>query len=187
MPSGGNRFDVPGGRVLYAATKPKGAFAETLARFRPTASMRAIPPEGDEPLMAVGAIPADWRTKRLLASFSLEDPLPFLDVDNPKTHTYLTDQMAAQLEVLEVANLDVATVRGSNRFLTRAISTWAYVAGDEDGVPMFSGLRYESRLGSYECWAIFDGTPVGRVDAQAISKTHDDLLSVARTFDLSIH
>src|SRR3990170_1821236 len=37
----GNRFDVPGAGVLYAATRPEGAFAETLAPFRPAASLLA--------------------------------------------------------------------------------------------------------------------------------------------------
>jgi len=45
--SSGNRFDVPGAGTLYASTSPAGAFAETLSRFRPRASliekMRASP------------------------------------------------------------------------------------------------------------------------------------------------
>lgn len=35
----GNRFDVPGAGILYTATTPEGAFAESLARFRPKASL----------------------------------------------------------------------------------------------------------------------------------------------------
>ena len=35
----GNRFDIPGAGVLYGATTPEGGFAETLAGFRPKASM----------------------------------------------------------------------------------------------------------------------------------------------------
>ncbi|AZZ56599.1 hypothetical protein C5E08_12315 [Rathayibacter iranicus] len=38
----GNRFDVPGGAVLYAATEPSGAYAETISRLRPTSRMRAL-------------------------------------------------------------------------------------------------------------------------------------------------
>lgn len=79
----GNRFDIPGGGVLYAASTPNGAFAETLARYRPTARMRNLPFDRNEHLMAVGAIPADWRTRRQLVEFELNDPLPFLDVDAP--------------------------------------------------------------------------------------------------------
>ena len=37
----GNRFDVAGAGVLYTASEPRGAFAETLAAFRPSAGLRA--------------------------------------------------------------------------------------------------------------------------------------------------
>lgn len=75
LPRSGNRFDVPGGGVLYAATTQEGAFAETLARYRPTATMRALRVHEDEHLMAAGAVPADWRDRRQLVRFALEDPL----------------------------------------------------------------------------------------------------------------
>lgn len=184
---GGNRFDVPSGAVLYAASEPAGAFGETLARFRPTAEMRLLPPEEDEHLMAVGAIPADWRTRRQIAQFSLEDPLPFLNVDAPSSHSFLTSEMASHLVGLSIDHLDVAAVRGSNRMLTRAIAAWAYVASDDEGRPLYSGLRYESRLGPYECWAIFDGVAIVNSRLDAIAKGHPALVAVAREFDLSIH
>jgi len=38
----GNRFDVLGGGVLYLSTTAQGCYAETLARLRPTATMRAL-------------------------------------------------------------------------------------------------------------------------------------------------
>jgi hypothetical protein len=185
--NGGNRFDVPGGRVLYAASDAEGAFAETLARFRPTAAMRALPPEEDEHLMAVGAIPADWRTRRQLVQFELEDPLPFLDVDPPETHTYLTGELSGLLAALGVDALDVATVRGPNRFITRGIATFAYSATDASGNPIYSGLRYGSRLGPWECWAVFAGTNIGRSFPSAVSKTEDALLRIARAFELTVH
>jgi len=184
---GGNRFDVPGGGVLYAATDPEGAFAETLARFRPTASMRALQFEVDEHLMAAGAIPAEWRTRRQLVEFGLEDPLPFLDVDQPASHTYLTMEMADQLAALQVDNLDVAAIRGADRFLTRAIAEWAYVAADAEGRFLYSGIRYASRLGPWECWAIFRGAQIVDSRATAIQKSNPAILSVARAFDLTIH
>ncbi|MGV8882053.1 MAG: RES family NAD+ phosphorylase [Rhodoglobus sp.] len=185
--NGGNRFDVPGGRVLYAASSPEGAFAETLARFRPTAAMRALPPEEDEHFMVPGAIPADWRTRRQLSTFTLSEPLPFLDVDSPETHTHLTQTMAGVLETLAIPHLDVAIMRGSNRFITRAVSAHAYVAQDEDGNAKYSGLRYGSRLGSWECWAIFEGTHIGASRQVAIGKTDAALEKIARSFDLTIH
>jgi hypothetical protein len=186
-PTGGNRFDVPGGEVLYTATDPRGAFAETISRFRPTASMLALPPEEDEHLMAVGSIPADWRNRRLLVRLELVEPLPFLDVERTETHTFLTAQLAPTLEALDIPNLDIATVRGPNRFVTRAIAEWAYAAKDDDDNFLYSGLRYESRLGPHECWALFSGTRIAVIEEMAISKTHTDLLAVARDYGLTVH
>lgn len=137
--------------------------------------------------MAAGSIPADWRTRRLLTRFQLDDSLPFLDVDAPATHSYLTEAMAPVLTALGMPNLDVGIVRGPNRFNTRAISTFAYVAKLEDGSAKYSGLRYGSRLGTWECWAIFEGTQIGRNSSNAIAKTESALERVARTFDLTIH
>jgi hypothetical protein len=149
--------------------------------------MRALPPESDEALMAVGSIPADWRTRRQLVEFALDSPLPFLDVDHPETHTHLTERMATQLDALSIQTLDVAALRGADRFLTRAISEWAYVATDDNDDFIYSGIRYGSRLGPWECWAIFAGTDLSPTRRTAISKTNDDLLRVARSFDLTIH
>lgn len=186
-PHGGNRFDVPGAGVLYAATDPQGCFTETLARYRPTAATRAIRAEPGEHLMEVGSVAADWRVRRSLVEFGLEDPLPFLDVDAPETHTYLTEEMAEEFVALGVENIDVAIARGSNRLITRSIASWAFGAVDGSGERRFSGLRYTSRLGDYECWAIFQGVAIiDRVD-NAIANDDARLLAVARAFDLTIH
>lgn len=125
--------------------------------------------------------------RRQLARFSLAHPLPFLNVDSPDTHTFLTEVMAAQLEALGIHNLDVSVVRGPNRFVTRAIAEWAYVAVDDDSYPKYSGLRYESRLGPHECWAIFSGVQLTDTKFEAIPRTNPHISSVARSFGLTIH
>lgn len=186
-PRKGNRFDVLDAGVLYAATDSAGCFAETLAHLRPTAAMRAIRAESDEHLMEVGAVAADWRVRRALVSFGLADPLQFLDVDAPATHTYLTQALADELVVLAIDNLDVAITRGNNRLLTRAIAAWAFAAVDDAGARRFAGIRYGSRLGPYECWAIFEGaTIVNRVE-NAIPKADAALLVFANDFGLTVH
>ena len=186
-PTGGNRFDVPGGEVLYAATTAEGAFAETISRFRPTAASLLMRAEPGEHLMDVGAIPAEWRDCRRLVRFSLSEPLPFLDVDQPATHTFLTAQMAPTLDALGIANLDIATLRGPNRLLTRAISEWAYTVQDEDGEFLFGGLRYESRLGPHECWAVFSGALIVPTVDMPIGTANDALQTTAREYGLTVH
>ncbi|GAA1811319.1 RES family NAD+ phosphorylase [Nesterenkonia flava] len=186
-PRGGNRFDVPGGGVLYAATRPQGAYAETLARFRPSAAMRKLRHEADEHLMEAGAVPADWRTRRRLVNFTLHAPLPFIDVDHPATHTALMRALSTELTALGHDELDIAALRGKDRLLTRAIAKWAFTQTDDDGNPCYAGIRYQSRLGDYECWAVFDGAEIINSNPQVLSKTDRELLEIARIFDLSIH
>lgn len=187
MRNAGNRFDVLGGSVLYAASSPEGAFAETLGRLRPTAKMLALPVEADEHLMAVGSIAADWRERRQLTKLSVLDPLPFLDADATETHTYLTSELAQTLESHGVDTLNISDVRGRNRLLTRAISQWAYAATDAEGALRFGGIRYTSKIGDWECWAIFGGSIVKSLQAKAIDRSDPALIEIARLFDLTIH
>lgn len=186
LPRTGNRFDVAGGGVLYFGTTAEGCFAETLARFRPTAAIRALVADEDPRFVVCGGVPQDWRAQRLLVSVDAVDPLPFVDVEHPETHEYLTAAMAHQLEALDVTQLDVSCLRGSNRALTRAISTWLYAATDDDGTPKYSGIRYKSRLGDHECWAVFEGTELQVRSREPLELTNQDLQKVAQCFGLRI-
>lgn len=182
----GNRFDVAGGGVLYFGSDEAGCFAETLARFRPTAAMRAIIAEEDPGFVVCGGVPQDWRTRRLMIEAETIDPLPFVDVEHPDTHEFLTSAMAPQLDALGVSVLDVATLRGPNRAVTRAISTWTYAATDSNGAPEYSGLRYVSRLGDHECWAVFDGTELQVRSRVGLELGNAALQEVAEDFGLRV-
>lgn len=183
----GNRFDVAGVGVLYAATEPVGAFAETLAGFRPSSSLLAkmAQHESDVGQVAPGEVDRSWRLGRRLRSLRLKDPLPFIDVDDPITHTFLTRKMAEQLSTLGVGNLDVSTVRGPSRLLTRAIAAWAFGQEDSDG-PVYGGIRYGSRLGNYECWAIFEGAEIELVEELTIDRSSTDLATIESVFGLKV-
>lgn len=128
----GNRFDVVGGGVLYCATTRLGAFKEVLADFRPAASSASYQALATEHLMAVGSVPAGWREQRSVVEFSLENPLPFLDVERDETLTHLTKELSVELQRLGIEQLDSSNVRGPNRLLTRAIASWAYTRVDEN-------------------------------------------------------
>ena len=158
----GNRFDVPGAGVLYGATAAAGGYAETLAGFRPRASMvEALTQVTPEPGRVLsGQVPASWLTTRRLRSFDVIGSLPFVDLESPATHTHLTEKAAPVLLRQGLENLDIPAVRGPSRLLTRAIASWIYSQTDEHGYALYAGIRYVSRLGDFECWAIFDGTPV---------------------------
>jgi hypothetical protein len=122
----GNRFDVPGGAVLYCSSTLKGSFAETLAHFRPSpAVVAALSAEPNSIHMNPGSVPTDWRLQRVKLRVTCVDPLPFLDAEHPRTIAALNKYLAKDLVAIGVDEpLDVSMVRGRNRQLTRLISRW---------------------------------------------------------------
>lgn len=185
-PRAGNRFDVVGGGVIYCGTTVKGCFAETIARFRPSAKMRVLLAQEDPGFVTCGGVPQNWRDQRTIVAASIADSLPFVDIDDPITHEFLSAKMAEELADLGVEVLDVGNVRGPNRLITRAASSWAYYAQDS-GSPKYSGIRYMSRvLPNEECWAVFEGTPIVEVSRRSIDVGDPDLKTVADTWGLRI-
>jgi hypothetical protein len=184
----GNRFDVPGGGVLYGATAAEGGYAETIAGFRPRASMATALKRVTAELgrVAPGELPSGWLKTRRLRAFDIAGSLPFVDVESPSTHTYLTVHAASVLRSQGLENLDVAAVRGPSRLLTRAIASWLYSRTDEHGRPLLAGIRYVSRLGDFECWATFDGTPVELRSSTEITADDPALRSVLDLFGIRV-
>lgn len=182
----GNRFDVVGGGVIYCGTNVKGCFAETISRFRPSAKMRALMEQEEPGFVTCGGVPQNWRDQRTIVAASIADSLPFVDIDNPVTHEYLSAKLADELVDLGVDVLDVGNVRGPNRLITRAASSWAYYAQDANG-PKYSGIRYMSRvIPDQECWAVFEGTPIVEVSRRAIEVNDPDLQAIADMWGLRI-
>ena len=183
----GNCFDVPGHGVLYFASSLEGAYAETLARFRPSPAIRMHVAEQDPGFMMVGGVPRDWREKRTIAEAVLSDPLPFLDVESAQTHEALTTAMATELVDLGEGVIDVASVRGRNRLLTRAIASWAFDQRDAAGRPVYGGLRYLSRVDTrFECWAVFGGAEFRETKTGPIDPGAPELVSIAELYKLRV-
>ncbi|MGO1851180.1 RES domain-containing protein [Microbacterium sp.] len=183
----GNRFDTPGVNVMYCSTAAVGAYKEVLARFRPRAKDYA--PLGDDEawVMAAGSIPKQWRDGRRIAEIELIEPLPFLDVDQDRTMTYLTEQLAGRLDELGTQNLDTSVVRGPDRRVSRLIADWAYRATDGDGEPRFGGIRYSSRFASSECWAVFEGVGIGATTETPIRLDDVSFREAGADFGLTLH
>lgn len=180
----GNRFDVVGGGVLYASTLLEGCYREVLARLRPAPGMADL--DEDEPgHMRAGNVAASWRENRRRFALGLPDALPFVDVEHQDTWNMID---AAVAMPAGVDLLDVGHVRGPDRLLTRAIAAWVYAQTDEEGQSLYSGLRYLSRTGDFECWAIFDGTTVLEVaPAGELSLRDKELQRVATAYGLTLH
>lgn len=187
----GNRFDVPGGGVLYTADTVEACYIETLARFRPTLRMlREI--NNDPGYMNAGGIPASWREDRVLARITGDqNGPPFVDIDNSSTLNYLNrdPDLRGRLAALGVMDLDRGALYTSARGVTRLLAQWVYAQTDDTGAGLYAGIRYQSRLGKqHVCWAIFDHRiEVTVQEMQAISCLDAVLQKVAAEWGLTIH
>lgn len=188
LTNAGNRYDVLGGGVLYAGTQLEAAYGETLGRFRPSPQIIAkMGGRHEDGYMNVGTIAADWRLRRIKMQVTCPGSLPFLDVEDARTVAQLNIELADDLAALGETNpLDVSDVRGRNRIVTRHIAGWAYAQQDNDGNFVFGGIRYKSKLGDWECWAIFDGTPVESSTPAALSLSDPGFIAIAQIFGLTI-
>lgn len=174
--------------MLYAATESRGAYAETIAQFRPSALAAELDAVGLEPgRVPYGVVPREWRASRRLRSLRLVDPRPFIDIDAPVTHACLAREAGDILRALGIGNLDIGLVRGPSRRLTRALARWAYTRVDGDGQGVYSGIRYSSRIGSQECWAIFDGTTAHVVAELDITAEDEALREIAAELDIAVN
>jgi hypothetical protein len=189
----GNRFDSATGDfgVLYFGSTLEACFGETLARHRPSMAVVATVKEEWERLgfMAVGAVAADWRTRRTAVEVSLgaDQTIPFLDIEALDTHSFLRPELALGLSSLGYQDLDVALVRGPDRRVTRLVAEWAYRQADQTGEPLYAGMRYVSRICSeWECWAVFEDIDLEPLGTKPITLDMPALQQVAKRFDLLV-
>lgn len=193
FPRAGNRFDSPTEdfSTCYFGSAPLVCYGETLSRFRPNPQLAEAADEAG--FMGIGQVTADWRHQRVLLQAGVEPSqarpnLMFLDVEARDTREHLRKALGPILAFYKIDDLDVATVRGADRRITRWIAKWAYEAWDDNGERRFAGLRYLSRLDSdWECWAVFDETKTVELERRTITQQDEDLQAVARSFGLTVH
>lgn len=188
----GNRFDSPTGdyRVCYFATTLDGCYGETLSRFRPDPGLSAIADE--EEFMALGEVPADWRHRRLAVRVvpTPSETVPairLLDVESAETRSVLREELGELLAFYGYSDLDVPTVRGGDRRITRWIGRWAYEQRDANDRMKFAGIRYLSRLSSeWECWAIFENVALDEQERRPIPRDDEALLRITDLYGLTV-
>jgi hypothetical protein len=162
----GNRYDDPDGeyRVLYAADQRRGAFLETLSRFRVDlqllAELDAI--EGDEqdvafPTVRGGVVPADWLATRRIGTATAAS-LWFVDVAHSESLAHLRERLAGRLVHYGLDDLDAGDLRRrAPRALTQEISRYVFENGAAPGGEPVAGIAYRSRLGDeLTNWAVFE-------------------------------
>ncbi len=159
-PNDGGRWDAPHAdfATLYTATQPVGAFVETLAYVRRSleferrllaATAADEPDRAFDPVLSGGRIPSSY-FERVLGRAVVDGELVFVDVDHPRTHAQLTENLGDLLAEHGLREFDRGVVMGQDRRITRSIAGNLHERlGEEVG-----GLRYESRVyRGLECWA----------------------------------
>jgi hypothetical protein len=193
----GNRYDDPKGqyRVLYASDRRKGAFAETLSRFRADLAIVAEYEhiEGDPadeafaPALAPGVVPAEWLDRRAVGTATVDGE--FADVGHSDSLAHLRAALADRVLHYGFDDLDAGELRRRvPRALTQEISRYLFEHGrDRAGEPL-AGLRYQSRLGDeLTNWAIFEPTRPTRAESRPIEPGDADLRAVLELFSLVLH
>lgn len=187
----GNRFDSSDDKyaILYFSSTLEGCFGETLARFRPSLTVMAEIADEWRKLgfMEVGAVPREWRQRRTCVKVSVPDGVQFLDLENRATLEFLRHDLALGLSSLGHQDLDISTIRGPDRRVTRLIGSWAYLATDESGMGL-GGIRYFSRIDSeWELWAVFDDVPIKPLETRPVLLEMQEMKTVAAGFGLTVH
>lgn len=139
--------------------------------------------------MSVGSVSADWRVRRVKLKGIVETNLAVVNLMSPDTHQELNNRLASMLDDQGLNLIDVSSVTSMNRVLTRAIASQIYAEqAPTSGEPLYAGIRYLSKLGHFDCWALFGDRFV--VDEQfrgPIEQTDSELLKVANSWGLTIH
>jgi hypothetical protein len=192
-PGGGNRFDSYSGRfgTIYFGSDLEACYAEVLARFRPKAALALIVEEEwtANHMMGPGKIPADWRNSRIALRAVFIRPLPFVDLYHPESIAELNRRqiLMAGLSALGIDEIDVSTLSGNDRRVTRFIAEHIYNQLDDTGNPLYGGIKYQSRLGSgYSCWGAFEGTQVSEIESKSIELNDPDMKLVANRYGLTV-
>lgn len=178
--------------MIYAATQRDGAFAETIAHFRPDlealAALRAIRGATGEPQPLTGAVPARWRQLRGVGRLLLDPALRFVDVAHPDTLAEMRIHFASLAVDLSHRDIDLSAMTSGDRRLTQRIARHVHEQTDADGRPPFAGLRYVSRHGgAWECWVLFADRLVGEhLPVQPVRADDAGLMTAARHLGLAI-
>ncbi|NUK00750.1 RES domain-containing protein [Streptomyces lunaelactis] len=116
------------------------------------------------------------------------DQRPFIDVEDPASHAVLTEALAVVLATLGADRLDVPTVRGCDRRVTRAVSQWIHDQADDHGRRTYAGVRYLSKIDStWECWAVFDDTVIACQEIRTITRSMPEIRSIQDLFGILIY
>ena len=185
----GSRFDDPEGeyRVRYAAGQKRGAFLETLARFRADpqllAELAEIDDDPEYPTAPPSTVPSEWLHTRCVG-IAQADSLLFVDISHSQSLAHLRHHLAHRLVHFGLDDLDGCDIRKRTpRALTQEVSRYVFEQPEA-----FAGIRYLSRLGDELAnWGIFEGSELDEVieDNETIERDDPDLVGALHTLNLT--
>ncbi len=162
----GNRYDSISGsfRISYLGTTLEACFGEVLAPLRPDPVLVKLVVDDWHYLnfMEIGTIASDWRIRREAVRLVPSRKRRFFDVESVEALQILRTEIGAEAKRLGHADIDVATVRGPDRRVTRLISEWVHAQTTPGGNPAFPASA--TGLGS---------TPTGSVGPCLIAFTYE--------------
>ncbi len=135
-----------------------------------------------------GVVTSDWQQQRRIGRSLLEPDLKFVDITAGETLQYLRRVLATAALKSGVSDVDMSAVSGSLRQFTQECSRYIFDQTDDQGAPLYAGIRYVSRLNpNWECWAIFDSRFRHQpYPAESVYPNDPGLVEAARLFNLSI-
>lgn len=189
--SAGNRFDSATGQfqVSYYGTTLQACFGECLAPLMPKHDLAELVRDEWDRMHAMGpgAVPSSWRHRRRAVRSRVATSRAFLNLESREVITALDAPLQAVLRPLDIEHLDVSVLRGPDRRVTRVLSDFVWALKEEGGQHRFAGIRYLSRHNSdWECWAVFEHTPVDPLEALPIERDMPELQEVASCLGLGV-
>lgn len=195
----GNRFDDPQAEyaTLYCASTAEAAFGETIARYREApglldridAFLNAAPDPDYDPELLPARVPDDYFADRYVGQTTVDPDVRFVDVDHPDTHVALAAPLRPLLRRHGLATVDRGVSFSPDRRLTRPIARHFWTLSRTPDHRAWAGLRYESRLlGAWECWAIWEPSPVRahQSSVRAVTRTDPDLRAAAERLRIAL-
>lgn len=174
-----HRFDDPlrEYRTIYAADKKETCLREVLADLRPNKKALADFNKtfGADPATTdAGKVTRAWRRKHVLAQADIDiSSGTMAKIETTAVRTDLSRRLKQQL--------DVETIRGGDRDLTRSISRELYNDGH-------CGIEFRSRLDKAPCHALFEGRARLEQVGKAVSLADDaaELIAVCQEYNLTL-
>lgn len=181
----GNRFDDPDGqyRVVYASSEIVGCYVETLARFRPDATLT---PElqriaGEDDFQPLGLIPEKWFENRVIGCAEVRGK--FAEIYTGGWVGHLRSRLSPVCEKLGLGEFDLSVpMQARERIVTQQVS------GIVHDLANYAGICYASRFGEdMRNWALFeDAWRIDRVWTRPVSPSDPELAEALKILRLDV-